>query len=82
MSEFFLSTCKENRVPTESKKLFKDMSLAKFLVGKVFSYMNSLQKLSNKHSCLLSNIHSFYLTYKAGLFAIHCKVLIELVPGT
>ena len=35
MSEFFLSICKENGVPTESKKLFKDVSLAKFLVGKV-----------------------------------------------
>ena len=36
MSQFFMKTCKENSIPSENKMLFKDISLAKFLVGKVY----------------------------------------------
>eukprot|EP00794_Sanderia_malayensis_P000407 gene407-1042_t len=34
MAEFFLNTCKDNNVPAEKKKIFNNISLAKFLVGK------------------------------------------------
>ena len=35
MSNFFMEICKENQLLGEKKKIFTDVSLAKYLVGKV-----------------------------------------------